>query len=77
MAVTSGPLGAAFANGSKIVSRLPGKTGRGVKGQHVTVILLDEAQDYPAPGWDNVVECLNADEAEARWFVSGVSNGVR
>lgn len=66
-----------FQNGAKIISRLPGKTGRGILGQHVTTILQDESQQYPEPGWTHLVECLNSDEPDARWYVYGVSQGVR
>lgn len=66
-----------FRNGTSIVSRLPNKDGRGVKGQHVINIELDEAQDYPAQGWTEVVETLNAGLPGAMWRCHGVSKGIR
>lgn len=66
-----------FRNGSSIVSRLPNKDGKGVKGQHVVNLELDEAQDYPQAGWREVVETLNAGDPDAMWRCHGVSRGVR
>jgi hypothetical protein len=66
-----------FLNGAKIVSRLPNKDGKGVKGQHVIEIELDEAQDYPLAGWIEIVECLNRGLPGAGWRCHGVPRGVR
>lgn len=66
-----------FKNGTSIVSRLPNKDGKGVKGMHVINIELDEAQDYPAAGWIEIVETLNAGLPGAMWRCHGVSKGVR
>jgi hypothetical protein len=66
-----------FRNGAKIVSRLPNKDGKGVKGQHVIKLEIDEAQDYPLAGWIEIVECLNRGSVGAQWRVHGVSRGVR
>jgi hypothetical protein len=66
-----------FKNGTSLVSRLPNKDGKGVKGQHVINIELDEAQDYPLPGWIEIVETLNAGLPGAMWRCHGVSKGVR
>jgi hypothetical protein len=66
-----------FRNGAKIVSRLPNKDGKGVKGQHVIKLEIDEAQDYPLAGWIEVVECLNRGSVGAQWRIHGVSRGVR
>jgi hypothetical protein len=66
-----------FLNGAKIVSRLPNKDGKGVKGQHVVKLEIDEAQDYPLAGWIEIVECLNKGSAGAQWRIHGVSKGGR
>lgn len=66
-----------FTNGTKIISRLPNKDGKGVKGQHVLKIELDEAQDYPLAGWIEIVECLNRGVPGAQWCCHGVPRGVR
>lgn len=68
---------ARFKNGSHIISRLPNLDGRGVKGQHVDVIELDEAQNYPKAGWVEVVETLNAGQPGSMWRCHGVSTGAR
>lgn len=66
-----------FLNSAQIVSRLPNKDGKGVKGQHVMFIELDEAQDYPLAGWIEVVETLNRFQPGAMWRCHGVPKGVR
>lgn len=66
-----------FLNGSRIISRLPNKDGRGVKGQHVLWLELDEAQDYPLAGWIEIVEVLNRGLPNASWCCHGVPRGVR
>jgi hypothetical protein len=66
-----------FKNGTMLISRLPNKDGKGVKGQHVINIELDEAQDYPLAGWIEIVETLNAGLPGAMWRCHGVSKGVR
>jgi hypothetical protein len=66
-----------FKNNTGLISRLPNKDGKGVKGQHVINIELDEAQDYPLPGWIEIVETLNAGLPGAMWRCHGVSKGVR
>src|SRR4051794_27989745 len=68
---------ARFKNGTRIVSRLPGLLGKGVKGQHVLLIELDEAQDYPLAGWIEIVETLNRFMPGAMWRCHGVPKGVR
>jgi hypothetical protein len=68
---------ARFLNGAKIVSRLPNKDGRGVKGQHARVVEMDEVQDYPEAGWTELTECLNRGEEGAVWRIHGVTRGVR
>lgn len=66
-----------FNNGTKIVSRLPGLTGKGVKGQHVVRIEMDEAQNYPEPGWVEINPCLNRWMEGAAFYCHGVPTGVR
>jgi hypothetical protein len=66
-----------FRNGAKIVSRLPNKDGKGVKGQHVVKMEIDEAQDYPLAGWIEIVECLNRHNPAAQWRCHGVPKGGR
>lgn len=66
-----------FNNQTMLVSRLPNKDGKGVKGQHVLQIELDEAQDYPLAGWIEIVETLNRGLPGAAWRCHGVPKGTR
>lgn len=71
------PFEASFRNGSKILGRIPQKDGRGVKGMHPKKLEMDEAQDYPEPGWVELGETLKYDTEDATWRAHGVSRGVR
>ena len=65
-----------FVNGAEIRSRLPNKDGKGVKGQHPVVIELDEGQDFPEPGYDEILECLK-EVGGAQFRIHGVPKGLR
>lgn len=58
---THRPFGVDFADGTKIVGRIPRITGTGVKGQHQPDLIVDEAQDYPEKGWIEVHEAQPLD----------------
>jgi hypothetical protein len=66
-----------FINNSRIISRLPNRDGRGVKGMHPLVIEMDEGQDYPDAGWIEIIETMKAGSVGAQWRVHGVSRGIR
>lgn len=68
---------ARFINGSRIISRLPNKSGQGVKGMHPLKLEMDEAQDYPLAGWVELIETLKRGSEGAQWRCHGVSRGVR
>lgn len=68
---------ARFGNNSRIISRLPNRDGKGVKGMHPLVIEMDEAQDYPEAGWVEIIETMKSGSVGAQWRVHGVSRGVR
>jgi hypothetical protein len=68
---------ATFANGARIISRLPNKDGRGVKGMHPTVLEGDEMQDFPLAGWIELVETHKRGSAGSQVRFHGVSRGVR
>ncbi|MGZ4745714.1 MAG: hypothetical protein ACXVYY_01390 [Oryzihumus sp.] len=68
---------ARFINGARVVSRLPNKDGRGVKGMHPLVLEADEMQDYPPQGWIELIETLKRASKGAQWRCHGVSRGVR
>jgi hypothetical protein len=55
---THRPFGVDFADGTKIVGRIPRLTGTGIKGQHEPDLIIDEANDYPEKGWVEVHERL-------------------
>ena len=71
------PFEASFRNGASIKGRIPQKDGKGVKGMHPKKLEMDEAQDYPEPGWVELGETLKYGEEDATWRSHGVSRGVR
>lgn len=66
-----------FANGSRIMGRIPQRDGKGVKGIHPIWLELDEAQDYPKDGWIEIFETLKQGHDGAVWRAHGVTRGVR
>ena len=66
-----------FSNGARIISRLPNRDGKGVKGMHPLVIEADEMQDFPEAGWVEIIETMKAGSTGAQWRAHGVSRGVR
>lgn len=68
---------ARFQNGARILSRLPGKDGKGVKGIHATKIELDEGQDFPLAGWTEIIESRNSWVLDSSMWVHGVPKGGR
>lgn len=66
-----------FANGARIITRLPNKDGKGIKGVHSVRLEVDEAQDYPLAGWVEIVETFKRRSANALWWIHGVPRGVR
>lgn len=68
---------ARFSNGSRIISRLPNKDGKGVKGMHPLVLEADEMQDYPPAGWIELIETMKRGSKGSQWRCHGVSRGVR
>lgn len=66
-----------FSNNARIMSRLPNRDGRGIKGQHPLIIEMDEGQDYPEAGWIELIETMKQYVPGAQWRVHGVSRGVR
>jgi hypothetical protein len=71
------PFEAKFTNGSKIIGRIPQKDGKGVKGMHPRKLEIDEGQDYPEPGWVELMETLRYGDVNSTWRIHGVSRGVR
>lgn len=71
------PFEVSFRNNATIKGRIPQKDGKGVKGMHPKKLEMDEAQDYPEPGWVELGETLKYGDEDATWRAHGVSRGVR
>lgn len=77
------PFGVEFRDGTKIVGRIPRREGTGVKGQHQPDLRVEEAQDYPKRGWDEVHETVNKDgirydgKPDFTYWGYGVHSGAR
>lgn len=75
------PFQANFADGTKIVGRIPKLTGTGVKSQHQDKLIVEEGQDYPERGWTEVNETVNYDardrqgKSSFRFWIYGVHSG--
>jgi hypothetical protein len=66
-----------FANGARIMGRIPQRDGRGVKGVHPVWLELDEAQDYPDQGWIELFETVKQGSEGNLWRSHGVTRGLR
>jgi len=75
--ITHRPFRALFRNNASINGRIPQKDGKGVKGQHPNELEMDEAQDYPKPGWIELTETLRYGDPDSKWRAHGVTRGVR
>jgi hypothetical protein len=80
---THRPFGVDFADGTKIVGRIPRLTGTGVKGQHQPDCIVDEGQDYPDAGWVELQETLMRETVDLdgnpdwTFHIYGVHTGAR
>jgi hypothetical protein len=75
--ITHRPFEMDFLNGSRILGRIPQKDGKGIKGTHPLWLEMDEAQDYPEPGWAEIIETLKQGSPGAVWRAHGVTKGVQ
>lgn len=75
--ITHRPFQMDFLNGARIMGRIPQRDGKGVKGLHPIWLELDEAQDYPEPGWIELIETLKRGHDGAVWRAHGVTRGMR
>lgn len=66
-----------FANGSRIIGRIPQRDGRGMKGIHPIRLEHDEGQDFPEKGWTELNETLKKAFSNSQWRAHGVTKGVR
>lgn len=71
------PFGVDYADGTKIVGRIPNRDGRGVKGQHQPVLMVEEGQDYPDAGWTEVHETVMKETPDFEYHIYGVHRGAR
>lgn len=71
------PFKALFANGARVYSRLPQRSGLGVKGVHAMTLEVDEAQDISEPAWKEMPETVREEIPGNKWYIHGVSKGVR
>lgn len=67
---------ARFVNRSNIITRLPKMDGKGVKGQHAVIVIIEEGQDFPEPGWTEIIPTLRDDVPGAKMLVYGVTTGL-
>jgi hypothetical protein len=65
-----------FANGSRIMGRIPQRDGKGVKGIHPIWLEMDEASDWPELAWAEVIETVKIQNPKARWRCHGVTRGI-
>lgn len=75
--ITHRPFQMDFLNGARIIGRIPQRDGKGVKGIHPLILELDEGQDFPEPGYIEVIETMKSGSEGAAWRIHGVTRGVR
>lgn len=75
--ITHRPFQMDFLNTARIIGRIPQRDGKGIKGTHPLWLEMDESQDYPGPGWQEIFETLKRGHAGAVWRAHGVTRGVR
>lgn len=75
--ITKRPFLIKFLNDAQILGRIPQRDGKGVKGMHPLWLEMDEAQDYPDPGWVEIIETLKRGSKGAMWRAHGVTKGMR
>lgn len=63
---THKPFQVDFADGTRIIGRIPHITGIGVKGMHEPDLIGDEMQDYPINGWTEVFPTVMKDHTNAQ-----------
>lgn len=73
--ITHRPFHVIFANGARIVGRIPQKDGKGLKGTHPIWLEMDESQDFPEPAWTEIISTLKSSFTGAVWRAHGVTKG--
>lgn len=74
--ITHQPFEIAWRNGAQTYSRLPQRSGIGVKGVHAVWLDVDEAQDISDRTWSEMGLTVRWDIPGGRWCAHGVSKGV-
>lgn len=78
---THRPFGCNFLDGTKILGRIPKVTGTGVKSMHQKDLIVEEGQDYPERGWNELNETVNFDSRDRdgkpdfHFWIYGVHSG--
>lgn len=75
--LTHRPFKVKWANGARTVTKLPQRSGIGVKGSHPVALTIDEAQDISDRTWNELPEVVKKNVPGATWQCHGVSKGVR
>jgi hypothetical protein len=65
-----------FANGARIIGRIPQRDGKGIKGTHPIWLEQDEASDWPEVAWGEIIETVKMQNPMARWRAHGVTRGI-
>jgi hypothetical protein len=63
---THKPFEASFMDNTNIIGRIPHIDGKGVKGQHVVDLIIDESQDFPEAGWTEIFPTVMKDHTDAQ-----------
>jgi hypothetical protein len=66
-----------WQNGARLISALPQRSGIGAKGAHSVVVEIDEAQDLSPQAWKEIPNTISWEKPNAKWYIHGVSRGVR
>lgn len=74
--ITHQPFEVAWRNGAQTYSRLPQRSGIGVKGVHAVWLDVDEAQDISERTWSEMGLTVRWEISGGRWCAHGVSKGV-
>lgn len=75
--ITHRPFCVFWANGSRLISSLPQRSGIGAKGAHSVRVEIDEAQDLSPQAWKEIPNTISWEKPGAAWYIHGVSKGVR
>jgi hypothetical protein len=54
-----------FLDGTRIIGKIPHRTGRGVKGSHAPDVLVEEGQDFPHRGYIEIHEVIEKDHVDS------------